>query len=115
VQGMITTGSTPMTRDHERLERQFDKLEDLVPGLKGRTGPLRSRGAVYFRVPLGIFLVLGGMLAFLPFLGLWMIPMGLLLLAIDLPFLRPHVNAAIIRGRRKAELLRRRWWPKRSG
>lgn len=112
---MIRIGSTPMTREQERLERQFDKLEDLVPGLKGRTGPLRSRGAVLFRVPLGILLVLGGLFAVLPFLGLWMIPMGLLLLAIDLPFLRPHVNAAIIRGRRKIDLLRRRWWPKREG
>jgi hypothetical protein len=111
---MIRIGSTPMTREQERLERQFDKLEDLVPGLKGRTGPLRSRGAIFFRVPLGILLVLGGLFAVLPFLGLWMIPMGLLLLAIDLPFLRPHVNAAIIRGRRKIDLLRRRWWPKRD-
>jgi hypothetical protein len=61
------------------------------------------------RVPLGILLVLGGLFSVLPFLGLWMLPMGLLLLAIDLPFLRPHVNSAIIRGRRRVDILRRRW------
>jgi hypothetical protein len=107
-------GNAAMTREEERLERQFDKLERLVPGLQGRTGPLRSRGARLFRVPLGILLVFGGIFAVLPFLGLWMIPLGLLLLAIDLPFLRPHVNGAIIRGRRKAQTLRRRWWPRRG-
>jgi len=102
-----------MTREEKRLGRQFDRLERLVPGLHGRTGPLRSRGAMLFRVPLGILLVIGGIFSILPFLGLWMIPLGLLLLAIDLPFLRPHVNAAIIRGRRRVDLLRRRWWPRR--
>jgi hypothetical protein len=101
-----------MTREEKRLDRQFDKLERLVPGLQGRTGPLRSRWAILVRVPLGILLVIGGIFSILPFLGLWMIPLGLLLLAIDLPFLRPHVNAAIIRSRRRVELWRRRWWPK---
>ncbi len=98
-----------MTREERRLGRQFEKLERAIPGLKGRTGLLRGRGAILVRVPLGIVLVLGGLFSVLPFLGLWMLPMGLLLLAIDLPFLRPHVNSAMIRGRRRVEILRRRW------
>lgn len=106
---MSVTGAIPMTREERRLGRQFDKLERLIPGLNGRTAALRSRGAMLVRVPIGIVLVLGGIFSFLPVLGLWMLPFGLLLLAIDLPFLRPHVNALVIRGRRRIEILRRRW------
>jgi len=36
-----------------------------------------------------IFLIIGGILGIvLPVLGFWMVPLGLALLAIDLPFLR---------------------------
>lgn len=60
------------------------------------------------RLPLGLLLVAGGFLAILPVFGLWMIPLGLLFLAIDLPLLRPVVSAAIIRLRRKWALLQRK-------
>ncbi len=103
-----------MTREERRLRRQFDKLERIVPGLKGRTGALRARRAMLIRMPIGIILVLGGVFSFLPVLGVWMLPLGLLLLAIDLPFLRPHVNAAMIRGRRRIDLMRRRWARRRA-
>jgi hypothetical protein len=107
-------GQAIMTREEKRLGRQFDKLERIVPGLQGRTGALRSRRAMLIRVPLGIVLVLGGIFSFLPVLGIWMLPLGLLLLAIDLPFLRPYVNAAMIRGRRRIDLMRRRWARRRA-
>ena len=74
---------------------------------------IRARGAGLVRLPLALILIFGGVFSFLPVLGLWMLPFGLLLLAIDLPFLRPHVNAALIRGRRRLELLRRRWAARR--
>jgi hypothetical protein len=35
-----------------------------------------------------LLLILGGLLFFLPILGIWMLPLGLLLLAEDLPVLR---------------------------
>ena len=41
------------------------------------------------RIPLGICLVLLGTVGFLPVLGFWMIPLGLALVAQDVPFLRP--------------------------
>ncbi|HMF24194.1 MAG TPA: hypothetical protein VKG24_19035 [Pseudolabrys sp.] len=44
--------------------------------------------AVWLRIPLAIGLVIGGLLGFLPVLGLWMLPLGLALLSIELPFLR---------------------------
>ena len=50
---------------------------------------LRKPGSVWVRVPLGLALVLGGLVGFLPILGFWMIPLGLIVLARDIPFVRP--------------------------
>ncbi len=71
---------------------------------------LRTRRGAIVRLPLAVLFLLGGMLSFLPLLGLWMIPLGLLLLAIDLPVIQPAVSATIIRLRRRWAGLRRRWW-----
>ena len=40
------------------------------------------------RIPLAILLVVGGIFSFLPILGLWMLPLGLVLIAQDVPFLQ---------------------------
>ena len=40
------------------------------------------------RVGFGILCVIGGFLGFLPILGFWMLPLGLLILSIDLPPVR---------------------------
>jgi hypothetical protein len=45
----------------------------------------RSRVA---RLVIGIALVIGGIVGFLPILGFWMIPLGLLVLSVDLPVVR---------------------------
>jgi hypothetical protein len=45
-------------------------------------------GAVWLRVPLALGLMAGGFVGFLPVLGFWMLPLGLALLALDLPFMR---------------------------
>lgn len=37
---------------------------------------------------LGMLLIVGGLLGFLPVLGFWMIPLGLFVLSVDSPFLR---------------------------
>jgi hypothetical protein len=41
--------------------------------------------SAWARVPIGLVLVVGGVLGFLPILGFWMIPLGLAVLAIDFP------------------------------
>lgn len=66
-----------------------------------------SRPGVLLRLPLGLFLMAGGLLGFLPILGFWMLPLGLMILAIDLPVLRPWVSSAMIRLRRRWTLWRR--------
>jgi len=50
---------------------------------------LRQPGARLWRIPSSGFLILGGIFSFLPVLGLWMLPLGLLLLAVDVPPLQP--------------------------
>ena len=40
------------------------------------------------RIGLGILLIALGLLGFLPVLGFWMIPLGLLVLSIDIPVVR---------------------------
>ena len=55
------------------------------------------------RIGIGILLVAFGILGFLPVLGFWMIPLGLLVLSIDLPIVR--------RWRRQLTV----WWHRRQG
>lgn len=39
----------------------------------------------WMRIPAGVLLMLGGIFSFLPILGAWMLPLGLVLLAEDIP------------------------------
>lgn len=99
-----------MTGKYERrLHRLLDKLELWLPQAGRRTVEfLRRPGARIIRIPLGILLIIGGLLSFLPVLGIWMLPLGLLLLAIDLPFLQRPVGHTVILGRRKWSKWQRR-------
>jgi hypothetical protein len=65
------------------------------------------------RFPLALILIAGGLFSFLPVLGIWMLPLGLLLLAVDLPILRGPISVLIIRARRKGKLLAKRWRARR--
>ena len=49
---------------------------------------LRRPQAKWVRMPAGILLICGGCLAILPVFGLWMLPLGIFLLAEDVSFLR---------------------------
>jgi hypothetical protein len=49
---------------------------------------VRVPGNVMLRIGFGILCILGGFLWFLPVLGLWMLPLGLLILSVDLPPIR---------------------------
>jgi|GEM_PF-1142754 len=48
------------------------------------------------RIIIGVALLAGGVLWFLPILGIWMVPLGIAVLAIDIPWMRP-VNQAMRR------------------
>lgn len=91
-----------MSKSADRLNRLFDKLERRVPKFAANwLNWMRRPEARLVRIPLGILLILGGIFSFLPVLGIWMLPLGLLLLAVDLIFLQAPVNTAIVRGGRK--------------
>ncbi|QEN86579.1 hypothetical protein FZC33_09670 [Labrys sp. KNU-23] len=53
------------------------------------------------RVILGALLLFGGFLGFLPILGFWMIPLGLLILSIDIALVRRHRRKLVV------------WWGRR--
>jgi len=59
------------------------------------------------RIAIGILLLWGGVLGFLPVLGFWMIPLGLMVLAIDIPQVR--------RARRRLAVRYGRWRAARRG
>lgn len=55
--------------------------------IRSRFNQLKSHPR-WIRIPLGVFLVLGGIGGALPVLGFWMLPLGLILLSADFPWAR---------------------------
>ena len=83
-------------------KRQFVRLRNNTVEVFGRTVPLpRSRLG---RVIVGALFILGGIFSFLPVLGEWMLPVGLLILSVDFAIVRKWRRRANVRwGRRKAK------------
>lgn len=90
-----------MSKDEARLHRQFDRIGRAVPQTSGFLSWIRRPGSRLVRIPLGILLILGGVFSFLPVLGIWMLPLGLFLIAIDLPFLQGPINRLSFWAQRK--------------
>jgi len=87
-------------RQKRRLLRQFRAMERRMPVLRRPLRVLLDESGGIVRWAVALLLLAGGLLSFLPFLGVWMLPLGLLLLAIDVPVLRGPISALTIRGRR---------------
>lgn len=95
-----------LDKRQRRFKREFDRLERRIPEPLARAIIwLRRPYAQLVRIPLGLLFIVGGVMGFLPILGLWMLPLGLLLLAVDIPFLQGPVGRWIVRVRR--------WWARR--
>lgn len=96
--------------DHRRLDRRLDWIERELPDSFGRKLRwLRDPSARRWRVPAGVLLMIGGMLGFLPILGFWMFPVGLVLLAQDVPMLKRPTGRALVRLERLWKGGKRRW------
>ena len=79
------------------LDRAFDCLEEEAPDRVSRAIRwLRDPKARKVRIPVGVLFLIGGLLWFLPVVGLELIPIGLLLIAQDVPFLRKPVARAML-------------------
>lgn len=77
--------------------------EDRIPARKisifGREFTMpQSRG---LRIAIGILLTIGGILGFLPILGFWMVPIGLLVLSYEFAMVRRHRRRFVV------------WWERR--
>jgi hypothetical protein len=95
--------------DIRRLDRRFDRLQRRLPGGAARALRwLRAPAARWVRLPAGALLVAGGVFSVLPLLGIWMLPLGVLLLAQDVRILRRPTSRAMIWGERRWATWRRR-------
>ena len=100
-------------RSQDQLDEAFDKLQQETPNLVTRAiAWLRKPQARMVRLPLGILFICAGFLWFLPALGLWCLPLGLLLIAQDVPFLRRPVGRMTLYLLEKWVRLRK-WWTNR--
>lgn len=73
---------------HREYNEALGRLEARLPGFAARSLRYLVDSSPWVRMPPAIAFILGGILGFLPILGFWMIPLGLLLLAQDVPPLR---------------------------
>jgi hypothetical protein len=102
-------GATSDAKSQRILHRRLDKAERHLPRLLADwVAHLRKPSASWVRVPLGVLLLVGGLLGFLPILGFWMAPLGLILLALDFALLRRPTARMIIGGERLVRRFRRR-------
>ncbi len=76
-------------------------MRTMGPRLKYGNNSVKLPRSRLARIIIGILLIGAGLLGFLPILGFWMIPLGLLVLSVDLPMVR--------RWRRNLEV----WWGRR--
>src|ERR1700733_9375777 len=74
-----------MVKHDPRLQRLLDALPR--PARRSYAWLVRPE-AKWVRLPLGLALIAGGTLGFLPVLGVWMLPIGALLVGEDIPPVR---------------------------
>ena len=89
-----------MSRDD--LDRHLARFERRLPAAMARVSRwLRGPSSRWVRIPLAIVLVLAGFVGFLPVLGFWMIPLGLLVLSHEYGWVRRHRRRMVV------------WWERR--
>jgi hypothetical protein len=75
--------SAPANEDQDR-ERRLELLVRRLPQhLQAVVRWLRRPAARWVRIPAGLLLIVASLFSILPILGLWMLPLGLVLLAED--------------------------------
>ncbi|MCJ2036542.1 hypothetical protein [Methylobacterium sp. J-068] len=96
-------------------DRRVDALSAKLPDrLRRAVDWLREPSRVWIRLAAAFLFILGGIFSILPVLGLWMLPVGLALLAQDVPGLKvPLEHAARWIERAWARLVQA--WRRRSG
>ena len=65
------------------------------------------------RVALGLALVVGGIIGFLPILGFWMVPLGVFVLSIDIPIVGRWWARLETWWKERVEPVWKPWWQRR--
>jgi hypothetical protein len=104
----IMTLDMTMSSAEARLQRQFERISRQVPATAGFLRWIREPHNMIIRIPLALLLMVGGIFSFLPILGLWMLPLGLLVLAVDVPPLKRPVGNLLVRLQRWIANFRRK-------
>jgi hypothetical protein len=93
---MIREARKRMASVKADLNRYFEVIQRRVPTRVSRfIRWLREPSSFWVRVIVAVLLILGGVFSFLPVLGLWMLPLGLLLIAQDVPVLQKPLLSAL--------------------
>jgi hypothetical protein len=97
------------------LDEAYEGLEREVPDRVSRAIRwLRDPKSRWIRLPVGILFIIASAFWFLPVLGIEFLPIGLLLIAEDVPFLRKPVGLFLIWLERRWLALKR-WWRSKRG
>jgi hypothetical protein len=84
-------------RGKELLDRAFEGLEEQTPDRVTKIIRwVRSPQSRWVRLPLGILCIIASFFWFLPIVGIEFLPIGLLLIAQDVPFLRRPVAKLLL-------------------
>ena len=81
--------------EHPDYDAAMERLHQRLPNAAGASLRYLTDSSPWVRVPPAVALIAGGTLGFLPVLGFWMLPLGLVLLAQDVPPLRTPIARAI--------------------
>ena len=89
------------------FHEEMDRFQNHIPTWVG-LNRLRGERAKWLRVPTGAALIGAGVLGFLPLpiVGVWMLPVGLALLAHDIPTMRRPIARLLHFTNRKIERLK---------
>lgn len=79
------------------MDRAYKGLEREAPRwMSKHIRWLHSSKSRKFRLPIGIFLIACGLVGFLPIVGYEFIPVGLLVIAQDIPFMRKPMGKFVL-------------------
>jgi hypothetical protein len=87
---IMTAQNAQSETSQDALDERMERLQRRLPASLGKAVTwVRGPSSKAVRLPLGVALVAGGTVGFLPIVGFWMLPVGLVMIARDVPPLRP--------------------------
>jgi len=99
-----------MATTKDQLNRYFAMIDRRVPTRVSQfIRWLRKPSSFAVRLVVALLLIVGGFFSFLPILGLWMLPLGLLFIAQDVPLLQKPLVKALTWAESSWEWLKVKW------